>query len=242
MARFYLFRRGRGLSLSSVLNVLGMAVAFAAFYIILCQVNYEFGFNKKIKDVDKVFVISSGEHAGGGKRNLSFCRPLAELIIDSSPNIEYGGIINLGYNGSGKQSFWVDRNNEKHIVEMSATPISGDALKAIGLEPIAGSFDKMVNRTRFALSKSVAEKFDLEVGMQLNQGDTPGTIVAIYEDMAENSHLKHCELLYNLDKENLDSYSEWGYTYFVKIIDPSAEGGYGKISPLLFVLSLRISF
>ena len=60
MARFYLFRRGRGLSLSSILNVLGMAVAFAAFYIILCQVNYEFGFNKKIKDVDKVFVISSG--------------------------------------------------------------------------------------------------------------------------------------------------------------------------------------
>ena len=221
MSKINIFRRGRGLSLSSVLNVLGLAVAFAAFYIILCQVNYEFGFNKKIKNVDKVFVISSGEHAGGGKRNLSFCRPLAELIIDSSPNIEYGGIINLGYNGSGKQSFWVDRNNEKHIVEMSATPISGDALKAIGLEPIAGSFDKMVNRTSFAISQSVAKKFDLEVGMQLNQGDTPGTIVAIYEDMAENSHLKHCELLYNLDKENLESYSEWGYTYFVKLIDPS---------------------
>ena len=150
-----------------------------------------------------------------------FLPSLAELIIDSSPNIEYGGIINLGYYGSGKQSFWINRNNEKQTVEMRATPISGDALKAIGLEPIAGSFEKMVNRTSFAISKSVAEKFDLEVGMQLNQGETPGTIVAIYEDMPENSHLKHCELLYNLDKENLESYSEWGYTYFVKLIDPS---------------------
>ena len=46
--------------MSSILNVLGMAVAFAAFYIILVQVDYDLNFNKGIKDSEKVFVMSSG--------------------------------------------------------------------------------------------------------------------------------------------------------------------------------------
>ena len=45
--------------MSSILNVLGMAVAFAAFYIILVQVDYDLNFNKGIKDSEKVFVLST---------------------------------------------------------------------------------------------------------------------------------------------------------------------------------------
>ena len=220
MARFYLFRRGRGLSLSSILNVLGMAVAFAAFYIILCQVNYEFGFNKGIKDAEKIYSITSGEQIGAGKRNLVFCRPLSEVIISSSPNIEYGGLISIGNKG-GEQSFWVDDNNEKRVVKLFSTGISGDAMKVVGLEPLMGSFEKMVSRTDFAVSRSVAEKFGLEIGMQLNQNETPGTIVAIYEDFPKNSHFKDLQLLYDIGDESIDSYSEWSYSYFIKVHDTS---------------------
>jgi len=40
MASLKIFRRG-GSAMSGILNVLGMAEAFAAFYIILVQVNYD---------------------------------------------------------------------------------------------------------------------------------------------------------------------------------------------------------
>ena len=50
MASFNIFRKGGSSFMSSILNVLGMAVAFAAFYIILVQVDYDLNFNKGIKD------------------------------------------------------------------------------------------------------------------------------------------------------------------------------------------------
>mgnify|MGYP003314764351 CR=1 FL=1 len=67
MASFNIFRRGSS-AMSGILNVLGMAVAFAAFYIILVQVNYDLNFNKGIKDSEKVFVMTSGSFDNDGKR------------------------------------------------------------------------------------------------------------------------------------------------------------------------------
>ena len=64
MASFNIFRKGSSSFMSSILNVLGMAVAFAAFYIILVKVDYDLNFNKGIKDSEKVFVMSSGSMDG----------------------------------------------------------------------------------------------------------------------------------------------------------------------------------
>ena len=67
MASFNIFRRG-GSAKSGILNVLGMAVAFAAFYIIMVQVNYDLNFNKDIKDSERIFSITSGGMDGTDKR------------------------------------------------------------------------------------------------------------------------------------------------------------------------------
>ena len=40
---------------SSVLNILGLSIAFAAAYAILVQVNYDLGFNRSLKDAERVF-------------------------------------------------------------------------------------------------------------------------------------------------------------------------------------------
>ena len=42
---------------SSLLNIVGMAVAFAAFYIILTQVVWGFSFNKGLEDIDRIFLM-----------------------------------------------------------------------------------------------------------------------------------------------------------------------------------------
>lgn len=81
MASFNIFRKGSSSFMSGILNVLGMAVAFAAFYIILVQVNYDLNFNKGFKDSEKIFLMSSGSLDGGEKRQITFCRPLAEIIL-----------------------------------------------------------------------------------------------------------------------------------------------------------------
>ena len=205
--------------MSSILNVLGMAVAFAAFYIILVQVDYDLNFNKGIKDSEKVFVLSTNSQGEAKYNSLYYCRPLAEKLLQSSPNIEFGGIINL--TNKADESFWINRNGEKEILTLNSTDISGTALKAVGFEAIEGSLDEVINRNTLAISESAANKFDLEVGMSLGQGTDVRTIVAIFKDMPDNSHFKNLDLLSNMADRSLENFTEWGFTYFVKLYDPS---------------------
>ena len=219
MALFNIFRKGSSSFMSSILNVLGMAVAFAAFYIILVQVDYDLNFNKGIKDSEKVFVLSTNSQGEAKYNSLYYCRPLAEKLLQSSPNIEFGGIINL--TNKADESFWINRNGEKEILTLNSTDISGTALKAVGFEAIEGSLDEVINRNTLAISESAANKFDLEVGMSLGQGTDVRTIVAIFKDMPDNSHFKNLDLLSNMADRSLENFTEWGFTYFVKLYDPS---------------------
>ena len=205
--------------MSSILNVLGMAVAFAAFYIILVQVNYDLNFNKGIKDSEKVFVLSVNAQGEAKYNSLYYCRPLAEMIMQSSPNIESGGIINLTQ--TADESFWIDRDGEKEVLTMNHTDISGTALKVAGFEAIEGSLDEVINRNTLAISESSAKKFDLKVGMSLGQGTNARTIVAVFKDMPDNSHFKDLDLLSNMGDRSIENFTEWGFSYFVKLHDAS---------------------
>ena len=218
MASFKIFRRG-GSAMSGILNVLGMAVAFAAFYIILVQVDYDLNFNKGIKDSEKVFVLSVDSQGEAKYNSLYYCRPLAEKLMQSSPNIEFGGVINL--TNTAQESFWIDRNGEKEVLNLNCTDFSGSALKAVGFEGVEGSLDEVINRSTIAVSESAADRFDLEIGMSLGQGTNMGTIVAIFKDMPDNSHFKNLDLLNNMGDRSLDNFTEWGFTHFVKLHDPS---------------------
>lgn len=223
MESLNIFRRSGGSALSGILNVLGMAVAFAAFYIILVQVNYDLNFNKGIKDSEKVFVMTSGNMRGSedGKRQLYYCRPLAEIVLSSSPNIECGGIINITNYTTLENTFWIDKNGERQRLLIDVADFSGSALKAAGFEAVAGSLDDAVTSNDLAISEGTAEKFGLEIGSQLKSGDNACTIVAIFKDMPENSHFKDTKVLRNMGNKSLENFSEWGFTYFLKMYDPS---------------------
>ncbi len=40
---------------ASVLNIMGLAIAFASFFVIMTQVDYDLNFNKGYKDYEKIF-------------------------------------------------------------------------------------------------------------------------------------------------------------------------------------------
>ena len=39
--------------------------------------------------------------------------------------------------------------------------------------------------------------------------------------MPDNSHFKNLDLLSNMADRSLENFTEWGFTYFVKLYDPS---------------------
>ena len=221
MASFNIFRRGTS-AMSRILNVLGMAVAFAAFYIIFVQVDYELNYNKGIKDSEKIYIMSSGSMDGDtDKRQLNFCRPLAEIILEASPNIECGGI--LGFSGTQDLRCWTETDGVRQDIDLGVTEFSGNALETLGFEIVSGSFDELDEVNSFAVSEKIAERFGLEVGMTLGYDQYKDiiTIKAIFKDMPENSHFRDVTVLKDIRDEGITDFSEWGHHYFLKVYDPS---------------------
>ena len=207
--------------MSGILNVLGMAVAFAAFYIIFVQVDYDLNFNKGIKDSEKIYSVTSGDMDGSGRKQMNFCRPLAEIIIEASPNIEYGGVLSLS--NTAQHRYWIVEDGVRKDVNLPITSFSGSALKVFGFEAVEGSLDALTDYSAIAVSETIADRFGLEVGMTLGYEELEAvrTIKAIFKDMPENSHLKNVSVLMNMCDEGMNNFSEWSYNYFVKLHDTS---------------------
>lgn len=66
--------------MATLLNVLGLSVAFSAFILIMMQVDYDRNFDRGIKDVDRIFRVEVAYESGTKQAIIN--RPLAEAFTD----------------------------------------------------------------------------------------------------------------------------------------------------------------
>ena len=81
----------RRFKLAMALNVLGLAMAFAAFVVIMMQISYEHNFENCHPNADRIYRVDLQTEQWGGP---ILVRPFVYSIIHSSPFIEVGTIIN----------------------------------------------------------------------------------------------------------------------------------------------------
>ncbi len=82
---------------ASVLNVLGLSIAFVAFMLIMMQVNYDYTFDCSHRNADAIFRVDI-VHGSKGSQAI-ICRPFARAFTESSPHIKGGCLLNA----------WVER-------------------------------------------------------------------------------------------------------------------------------------
>ena len=82
-----LFSILRRFKVASTLNIVGLAVAFAAFIVILIQVNFEWTFDRCHPTSDRIYRVELTPAVGF---NTILSRGLVEAVIQSSPHIEAG--------------------------------------------------------------------------------------------------------------------------------------------------------
>ncbi|MCH5239900.1 MAG: FtsX-like permease family protein [Muribaculaceae bacterium] len=212
------FRKGNTL-VSTILNIIGLTFAFAALYIIIVQVHYDFTYNKGIKESNRIYVLACADWFEEGKYGTNVNRPTSEEIIREFPLIERGGLIEPW--GSDNQIYISDESQPINIKTSIAT-LSG--LETIGYELIEGSW-KDWKGTSLAISESMATNLGIHAGDHLKLGSTDFysnqtpeeiTVAAIYKDLPRNSDFSLHDAIYNFGENNLDNPNEWGYKYFVK--------------------------
>ena len=212
---------------ASLLNVLGLTLAFVAFYIIASQVWYTLTFNSAIKDADRTYIISPNfggdnsdpQWSSNSPGNLAY--EAAEQFPDAEEVASYAPYPAISRIWIKKGEHGFDSFND-YVYQ--ATPNIPDFF---GFECLAGSFAELTNPNTIILSRSEAEKLGLGVGDVIyfeggNRHDdgkptVQQTIVAIYEDMPDNSLFGDWGIVQGDEGVHTSGNNNWNYSNFVRM-------------------------
>lgn len=212
----------RRYKVSSALNIAGMAVAFAAFYIILTQVSWNMGYDRKVKDADRVFLMTLTSDATSGKYTPFLPRPVGNRLLEAGSGVENYGILQC--RNIGDPQFMYVKHGEKidKAPFTGAWMITPGVCELFGMETVQGDMSEMEYSQSLALSESFANQNGLKIGDMVDIENMDcrhlREVVAIVKDGPANSDCRHAQVILPMSStENMESYENWTYPFFVKL-------------------------
>ena len=205
---------------ATVLNFVGLTVAFAACYLLMTQVEYNRSYNACIPQADHIFRIESKMN-NDSPWGIHCNRP-ALAAIAKMPQVEAMSELVCW-----TQSF--DFLKGSSIVEHNATECNLTPFGAIEAKCLDGSLEwKDYGEKSVVIPASLAQKMFGRVdvaGQSLywkfgNKTDT-ATVKGVYADCPDNCAMKND--VYLPSDRNLESFSEWSYIGYIKLhqgVDP----------------------
>ncbi len=203
---------------ANLLNLLGLSLAFASFFVIMTQVNYDLSYNKSFTEHENLFrmtwYLGAEEDYGA-----TLPRPVVERLAAASPHI-------TGYN---VMQGWT--NFDQYIVdgqEFSLNLVYGihDFLSVFKPMVIAGDVEglsKSNNGGIIVLPRSEAMRMfgtvDV-VGQTMKykwEDDAYANVCAVIEDYPDNNFLHGaCFIGINSNEGN---YNNWNYDAYIRVDD-----------------------
>lgn len=194
--------------MATVLNMLGLSVAFTAVIVIMMQVSYDFSFDHHHPDVDNIYRINAevdGRHVG------IIGRPFLEGFKDYSPYVEAASISEaLGFL-SNNVFLAVERPDGKHYFAEKRRRVSADFYNVFHLDMVEGLAESIQNPNTVIIPKSMAQRMfggELTVGKQLVNENFTWTVGGVYKDFPKNSSTAN--MIYVKIDDNT-GYENWSY-------------------------------
>lgn len=211
----------RRYKVSSLLNVIGLTLAFTAFYVIMTQVWWELGYNRSLHDVEHIYLVENEDWYEPGKWSSWLNRPVPERVIASTAGVEVGGCM---WGGFGSGTCWTSNEPSFGYNKFSAScgSVSLPFLDVFAFRSVEGDVHDIGKPKSVIVSREAAERMRVGVGSLIwvdtdePQPDGAMEVVAVFEDFPDNSLLGECEVVKNLGETNLYTTSEWSFNYFVK--------------------------
>ena len=208
---------------SSLLNVVGMSVAFAAIYLIMVQVKYDLSFDRVIPNSERIYRLEMIGKEGMSSYYMSRKEP--DEWCAGIPEIEAGGsIVTYPY---PEDFVWYDhsikRNNTIDNFKIKLAMAEREGLEVFPIEFIEGGLEDFVARNDMVISEEVARKFDLKVGdvLYLGRGafDDNATrdIVGIFKNFPEPSNIATCEGWLCMEPQEYTHNNNKNNPYYVRL-------------------------
>ena len=200
---------------ANLLNMLGLSLAFASFFVIMTQVNYDLGYNKSFTEHENLFRLTMKLGPGMEDYGTTLPRPLVERLAASSPHIK----------GYGEAQVWT--NFDQFVVgeqEYSLNLIYGirDFVSVYKPAVIAGDLEGLNQDFNIVLPRSEAMRIfgTADVAgkpLKYKWNDHVYHICAVIEDYPENNFLHGaCFIGTNWNDGN---YQNWNYEAYIRVDD-----------------------
>ncbi len=215
----YTFRK---FFLANVLNIIGLGIAFTAFYVIMAQVAYDYGYDRSVKDSDRIyrvtFTLNDPEYRTFGH---TMPRPLGENIVKSSPHIRAYGLRNNDASECtlkvGENTFRVGfRDGIKDYVSVYQPEMLSGTAASLG----ESDNNILISESQALRFFGTTDALNKNLQLVFNSGKTRDLVVTgIFRDYPENSSFH--DVVFRTNDENADSWNNWNYTLYIRIDDNS---------------------
>lgn len=208
---------------SSLLNIVGLTLAFTACYIILVQVRWEITYNRTLSDSERIYLVESTDWYTPGAWQSWLCRPMVERFITSTSAVEAGGCTWGGFGPMTVLRENASKMGYDRFNNIYTGSISLPLLDVFDFKSVAGDVHDLKRAQSVIISRSTAEQLGVGVGdMIWCNTDQPSAenareVVAVFEDFPANSLMAMCHMAKDLGDRSLDDPSEWSYNYFVRL-------------------------
>ena len=218
------FRLRSLVTLPSLLNITGIAIAIATFYTLMAVADYSLTFNRSVKDNERICqIIYHSIDVSGGEWSNNFPRPFGIALGDGLPQIEkYGCLRRFGIWDS-----YIENGGHHSKIHFTAVACDNGLTEVFGFNIVEGDLSRFKTANDLIITRSMAEKYSLKIGdilyPDLNNLSRTLEIVAVYEDFENNTEFGQFDGFTNLGEENINSRNHWDYTYYIKLqngVDP----------------------
>ena len=208
----------RRFKMATLLNVMGLSIAFAAFIILMIQLQYDWGFDRFQKNAERIYRV--GLYTPDWGNQVVVSPPFAEAFVQSSPHIETGALLSSWGsqlalkrgNDTNETSFWCPVN-----------AITPEYASVFDCQMLEGKIESLDNPGYVLIAQSQAEKFfgdEPAVGKQLTADKLSFVVGGVYKDFPQNSVIQNAVYRRIGEKENQDNWNANGYQLYVLLDDP----------------------
>ena len=199
-----------------VLNLLGQSLAFASFFVIMTQVNYDLGYNKSFAEHENLFRLTMKFGADMKDYGSTLPRPLAERLAAASPHVTGYGVT---HGWTNYDQFIVDNQ------EYSLNLVYGihDFVSVYKPTVIEGNLEGLNQLPNIVLPRSEAVRIfgtAHAVGKTLKykwENSWIFNVCAVIEDYPENNFLHG--ISFRGINSNESNYQNWNYDAYVRVDD-----------------------
>lgn len=204
--------------MATTLNILGLSIAFAAFMVIMMQLDYDSNFDKMYENSDRIYRV---ELQYGGDIQAVLSRPLANAFFQSSPHILAGAITNPW---GGDNFFYVEVNGERINYQEKGINVTPEYVDVVHFDMVEGTDKALEDQAKALIPLSLARKFfgnESAVGQWMRGPHSNFEIGGVYRDFPINSSI-HNYIYYPIRKdENINNWGNSNYYVFIRVDDPA---------------------